>query len=156
MSYISLIIAVIVISVLIYFLMKSKASDKRVFNPDKMNRTSSQDNSVTSGVNVELVKTKWSEISAMQNSGAAGLKNALIEADKLLDYVMIQKGFSGETMGERLKSGGSAFSNLNAIWAAHKLRNQMAHEIEHDVVATQFKQAITDLGQGIRDLGVSL
>ncbi len=155
MSYISLIIAVVVISVLIYFLMKSKASDKRTFDPNKVGGVKPSD-SATGGVNTELVTSKWSEISAMQNSGAAGLKNALIEADKLLDYVMIQKGFSGETMGDRLKSGGSAFSNLNAIWAAHKLRNQMAHEVQHDVVAAQFKQAITDLGQGIRDLGVRL
>ncbi len=155
MSYISLIIAVVVISVLIYFLLKSKASDKRKFDPTKVGAAKPEVSSV-GGVNTELVKNKWSEITAMQNSGAAGLKNALIEADKLLDYVMIQKGFSGETMGERLKSGGSAFSNLNAIWAAHKLRNQMAHEVQHDVVASQFKQAITDLGQGIRDLGVGL
>jgi hypothetical protein len=69
---------------------------------------------------------------------------------------MIQKGFSGETMGDRLKSGGGAFSNLNAIWGAHKLRNQMAHDIEHDMVPEQFKQAIATLGQGIRDLGVTV
>ncbi len=155
MSYISLVIAVVVISILIYFLMKSKASDKRKFDPNKVGSVKPANNS-NGGLNTELVKNKWSEIGAMQNSGAAGLKNALIEADKLLDYVMIQKGFSGETMGERLQSGGSAFSNLNAIWAAHKLRNQMAHEIQHDVVAAQFKQAISDLGQGIRDLGVGL
>ncbi len=156
MSYISLIVAVVVISLLIYFFMKSKATDKRTFNPNKVNGIKSEKNSTNGGVDGELVKNKWNEISAMQNSGAAGLKNALIEADKLLDYVMIQKGFSGETMGERLKSGGSAFNNVNAVWTAHKLRNQMAHEIQHDVVAPQFKQAIADLGQAIRDLGVSL
>lgn len=160
-TYLSVFVAVIVISVLIYLLLKQKAgegnSKKRSFNQKAMTLDESPvAGGKTGGVNVELVQNKWREITAMQASGASGLKNALIEADKLLDYVMIQKGFSGETMGDRLKSGGGAFSNLNAIWGAHKLRNQMAHDIEHDMVPEQFKQAIATLGQGIRDLGVTV
>lgn len=90
----------------------------------------------------------------MQNSGPSGLKNALMEADKLLDYCMIGKGFTGETMGDRLKSGGSQFSNLDAVWGAHKLRNQLAHEVEHDIVPEQVKHSIQSLGNAIRELGV--
>ncbi len=92
----------------------------------------------------------------MQSNGASGLKNALIEADKLLDYVMIHKGFSGETMGDRLKSGGSRFNNLNGVWAAHKLRNQIAHEVEHDIVPEQIKNAIAILKSAIQELGVTV
>lgn len=92
----------------------------------------------------------------MQSSGASGLKNALYEADKLLDYVMIGSGFTGETMGDRLKSGGGAFTNINAVWGAHKLRNQIAHEVEHDIVATQVKNAIDTLGKAIQELGVKI
>lgn len=158
-GYISIFVAVVVITILIYVLMKqTESKSKRRFDPGKMrgNSAESSTNSSSRSVNEQLVKSKWVEISAMQNGGPASLKNALSEADKLLDYVMIQKGFRGETMGDRLKSGGSAFSNLNAIWGAHKLRNQLAHEVEHDMVAEQVKHAITVLGQGIRDLGVSL
>lgn len=160
-TYLSVLVAVIVISVLIYILLKQKAGasngKKRKFNEKAMTLDDAKTSGgMQAGVNVELVQNKWREITARQASGVAGLKNALIEADKLLDYVMIQKGFTGETMGDRLKSGGSAFSNLNAIWDAHKLRNQMAHDVEHDVVPEQFKQAIATLGQGIRDLGVLL
>lgn len=156
MTYISLVIAVVVFTVLIVFFMKSKGGGRRKYDPTKVKTSGNDAPQQSGGLNTELVKSKWTEIQNMQNAGPSALKNALIEADKLLDYVMIQKGFRGETMGERLKSGGSAFSNLNAIWGAHKLRNQLAHEIEHDMVATQVKQAIADLGQGIKDLGVSL
>lgn len=159
MTYISMIVAVIVITGLIYYLLKQKAGDsgkKRSFKPEKMTGSESSPTTQQGGLNTELVQSKWRDITAMQAGGASGLKSALVEADKLLDYVMIQKGFSGETMGDRLKSGGTAFSNLNAIWGAHKLRNQMAHDIEHDMVPEQFKQAIAILGQGIRDLGVTL
>lgn len=108
-------------------------------------------------LDVEMVKNKWREIEVMQNT-PSGLKNSLYEADKLLDHVMIAKGFAGETMGERLQSSTArtAYRDLNAIWSAHKLRNQMAHEVNHDLVPQQVKKAISDLGQGIRDLGVNL
>lgn len=104
-----------------------------------------------------MIKSRWVEITAMQNS-PSGMKSALMEADKLLDHVMQAKGFAGDTMGERLQSSTAktAYSNLNAIWAAHKLRNQMAHEVNHDFVPQVTQKAIADLGQGIRDLGVSL
>lgn len=131
--------------------MKQKVKPAR-----KEYRVSHQENEVTQpqGLNVGLVQSKWAEITTMQNSGPSGLKNALMEADKLLDYCMIGKGFTGETMGDRLKSGGSQFSNLDAVWGAHKLRNQLAHEVEHDIVPEQVKHSIQSLGNAIRELGV--
>ena len=34
--------------------------------------------------------------------------------------------------------------------------NQLAHEVEHDIVPEQVKQAIMALGNAIRDLGVNI
>ena len=68
----------------------------------------------------------------------------------------IGKGFKGDTMGDRLKSGGSKFKNLNAVWSAHKLRNELAHNVEHDMVPSQINQAISSLGDAIKDLGVRI
>lgn len=152
-SIISFVVALIVITFLVVLLMKQKAKpQKKAYRVDTNTSNSSQQQ----GLNVGLVQSKWAEITAMQNSGPSGLKNALSEADKLLDYCMVGKGFAGETMGDRLKNGGSQFSNINAIWAAHKLRNQFAHEVEHDIVPEQVKQSIQALGNAIRDLGVSI
>ncbi len=144
--------ALIVISSLIVILLKGRAQPiRKSFKPEE---NSNQENSKV--LDHGLVQAKWAEIKTMQNSGPSGLKAALIDADKLLDYCMIGKGFAGETMGERLKSGGSRFNNLNAVWSAHKLRNQIAHEVEHDLVPEQIKRAINDLGLAIRDLGIKL
>lgn len=152
-SIISFVVALIVITFLVVLLMKQKAKPER-----KEYRVSHQGNeaSQSQGLNIGLVQSKWAEIITMQNSGPSGLKNALIEADKLLDYCMVGKGFTGETMGDRLKSGGSQFSNLDAVWSAHKLRNQLAHEVEHDIVPEQVKHAVHGLGNAIRDLGINI
>lgn len=152
LSLISFIAALVVFTGLIVVLMKQKAeSTPKAYRPTRKD-------SFFGDVqfNEGLVQSKWAEIKAMENAGPSGLKNALIEADKLLDYCMIGKGFAGETMGDRLKNGGSQFSNLNAVWAAHKLRNQLVHEVEHDLVAEQVKYAIQSLGMAIRELGVHI
>lgn len=106
-------------------------------------------------LDLELVKNRWADIAAQQKS-PSGLKNALIEADKLLDYVLRGRGYRGTTMAERLKNAESNFSRREAIWRAHKLRNTMVHEVGFDLVPQQVEHAVTDLGQGIRDLGVKL
>ncbi len=151
MTFLSMILAVVVIGGLLAYMSNAsggRSRDKATFDdsPDSPQPT----------LDTEFVTRHWTEIQQMMKSGGSGLKNALIEADKLLDHVMQAKGFHGDTMGERLKSGGSKFSDLNGIWAAHKLRNQYAHEVHIDVVPREVEQAVAKLGQGLRDLGVSV
>lgn len=78
---------------------------------------------------------------------------SIIKADKLLDKALCELNFSGKTMGERLKSSGSRFSNLNSVWYAHKLRNQIAHETEVDLSYEQTKKALAIFRQALKDLG---
>lgn len=54
---------------------------------------------------------------------------AIIEADSMLDELVIKLNFRGETLGERLKNVEPAdFRTINAAWEAHKVRNKIAHE----------------------------
>ena len=54
---------------------------------------------------------------------------AIVEADKILDDLVKQRGYPGENLGERLKVADPAgFLSLNEAWEAHKVRNQIAHE----------------------------
>ena len=77
----------------------------------------------------------------------------ILNADKLLDHALIERGLKGKTMGERMINAKTMFSNNNEVWTAHKLRNRIAHE--HDVKITYdetryalayFKRALKDLG----------
>lgn len=78
---------------------------------------------------------------------------AIIEGDKLLDKAMMEMGVPGKTMGDRLKRGGSRFSNLNAVWRAHKLRNAIAHESGFEVSYKQATSALAVYKEALKDLG---
>ena len=108
----------------------------------------------SSGLDREKYQSRWLEIEQhldMNNTSSQYM--AILNADKLLDQALKDSGTRGETMGQRLKARQSAWSNANAVWAAHKMRNQIAHE-EHVVLnemavrraLASFKQALKDLG----------
>lgn len=56
-------------------------------------------------------------------------KLAIIEADSMLEGLMDQMGFKGESLGDKLKSANQQnFSNLTTAWEVHTIRNRIAHE----------------------------
>ncbi|MFA6301316.1 MAG: hypothetical protein WC609_03115 [Candidatus Paceibacterota bacterium] len=56
-------------------------------------------------------------------------KLAIIEADSMLDGLMDQLGFKGETLGDKLKSANQdTFPELTIAWEVHTVRNRIAHE----------------------------
>ncbi|MCA9355448.1 hypothetical protein KC865_02755 [Candidatus Kaiserbacteria bacterium] len=56
-------------------------------------------------------------------------KLAIIEADIILDSVLKNRGYAGDSLGERLRSiSPSQLGSLNDAWEAHKVRNRIAHD----------------------------
>jgi hypothetical protein len=56
-------------------------------------------------------------------------KLAIIEADIILDETLKQKGFIGNSLGERLKTvSADQLQSVGDAWEAHKVRNKIAHE----------------------------
>lgn len=105
-------------------------------------------------LNQDLYRSEWLKISqAVSRDNESSLHLAILNADKLLDKALRERGFAGKTMGERMKTAQSDWSNANHIWTAHKLRNRIAHEtdvrLNHDIVSrclAAFKQGLKDLG----------
>lgn len=94
------------------------------------------------------------EIEKMARSGDMNsLHMAVLNADKLFDNALKDRGFKGETMGERLKRANKQMKNPNGIWAAHKLRNRIAHEDKVNVTKGQAVKAVLIFRDGLRDLG---
>lgn len=105
------------------------------------------------GIDREEFRGKWLKIEASIIDDEASCHLAILNADKLLDTALKARGFAGETMGERMKSARSTFSNNNAIWAAHKLRNQIAHESDVSIKPKTARYALKAFKQALKDVG---
>jgi len=56
-------------------------------------------------------------------------KQAIIEADIILEDLLNRMGYSGDSIGDKLKKVATGdMKSLNEAWEAHKVRNQIAHE----------------------------
>ena len=84
--------------------------------------------------------------------GYEDFHRAILDADKLLDLALKKKGYEG-SLGEKLKRAGKLFSKLDDVWAAHKFRNRVAHELQMTIhpgegkkILGYFKRAFQDLG----------
>jgi len=73
---------------------------------------------------------QWQSIKEKASSGnPAEWKLAILEADSVLDELLEERGYPGDSIGERLKSmSPSDFLSYDDAWEAHKVRNQIAHE----------------------------
>jgi len=73
---------------------------------------------------------RWSKtLSYLFSQHGSDWKLAIIEADSMLENLMEQLGFRGETLGDRLKLANQEnFPNLTIAWEVHTIRNRIAHE----------------------------
>lgn len=104
--------------------------------------------------NTEFYQAKFLEIeNKLRQDNPTTYALAVINGDKLLDKAMIEIGIPGKTMGDRLKRGGGRFTDLNAVWRAHKLRNAIAHETDLEIGYKQAANALVVYKQALKDLG---
>ncbi len=104
------------------------------------------------GLDVDRYRSRWLEIEqALTRDDAASHQLTVLHADKLLDQALRDKGTQGKTMGERMKV--TKWSNANAVWAAHKLRNQIAHEPDAKVDYDTARHALAGFKQALKDVG---
>ena len=104
--------------------------------------------------NKELYQTKFLEIeNGLKKDNPASFVTTIIDSDKLLDKALNEMGVPGKTMGDRLKKCDGKFSNLNAVWRAHKLRNAIAHESDLEISYKQAFNALAIYKQALKDLG---
>jgi len=63
------------------------------------------------------------------SANGADWKLAVIEADAMLEALLDQLGFKGETFSDKLKTADpEKFHSLPAAWEVHAIRNRIAHE----------------------------
>lgn len=103
-------------------------------------------------LDVEKYRSKWLDIeSSLKQDQEATFQMAILQADKLLDHALREKGYIGQTMAERMKK--SQFKNADATWAAHKLRNRIAHEHDVSISYDTARRALATFKQALKDVG---
>lgn len=104
------------------------------------------------GINQNQFRSKWLSIESSVGDDAGSQHLAVLNADKLLDQALKARGYKGETMGDRLKNARTTFKNNDSVWAAHKLRNQIAHE-DITIKPQTINQALRAFKKALKDLG---
>jgi hypothetical protein len=107
-----------------------------------------------SNLNVDKYRLKWMQIEQqLKRDEPSSCHLAVLNADKLLDQALRERGVRGNTMGERMKTIKDTWSNANNVWTAHKLRNQIAHETDVSVGYDDARRALSGFKQALKDLG---
>lgn len=104
--------------------------------------------------NVEAYQTRFLKIeNNLNKNNPATFMKTVIDGDKLLDKAMMEMSVPGKNMGERLKHAKDKFTDINAVWRAHKLRNALAHEDDLEITYRQAATALAIYKQALKDLG---
>lgn len=105
-------------------------------------------------LDMEKYRCKWMAIEqGLHRNDASSHVLSILNADKLLDQALRERGVAGETMGERMKAERNTWKNANAVWSAHKLRNQIAHETDVKVNYDDTRRALSAFKQALKDIG---
>lgn len=105
-------------------------------------------------IDVAYYRSQWHAIeSALKPDQPASFQLAILNADKLVDKALRERGYRGSTMGERMRSAQKTWTNANEIWAAHKVRNKIAHETNVDITYKIARTCLHGFERALKDLG---
>lgn len=105
-------------------------------------------------MDVDKYRSRWLSIETrLKRDDENSYVVCIMEADKLLDQALRDRGLAGNTMAERMKQCQGKWTNGNGVWAAHKLRNRLAHETDVKVDYERTRQALVAYKQGLKDMG---
>lgn len=130
-----------IISLPFRLLFGGKKSSK--YPPEKINR------------DPDFTHNKWQEINELMRLGnPSNYSRAVLEADKLLDHALKAQMVPGLTMGDRLKAARNKFSSegYDAAWRAHKVRNELAHNAEFQIMDYSARDTLKNYEKAIKEV----
>jgi hypothetical protein len=103
-------------------------------------------------LNVDRYQKDWKEMQKLL-AHKDDWKQAVVDADKLLDQALKKKRFAGKTMGERLTKAQRVISDNEGVWFGHKLRTKLEGDPGVKLKEADVKQALIGIRQALKDLG---
>mgnify|MGYP001575540338 CR=1 FL=1 len=106
----------------------------------------------------QTVRDGWLKIEEQASFGKpSNYRSAVIDADKLVDFVLRKMYPADETMGERLKSAKDKFINYyeiyDGLWFAHKVRNEIVHNVNFELPSVEVRNILDKFKAGLDRLG---
>jgi hypothetical protein len=101
----------------------------------------------TAEVVPEVKNPRWARVFELANTpNENDWRLAIIEADIMLGDVLKERGYRGDSVGERLRDANPLnMSTLDLAWQAHKVRNDIAHAGEGYHLSQREANATIDL-----------
>ncbi|MEK7447213.1 MAG: hypothetical protein AAB632_00185 [Patescibacteria group bacterium] len=107
-------------------------------------------------LDTNFVRSKWQEIEVlMSQQKPSAYKVAILDADKLLDYVLKAKVGSGGTMKDRLVKSRKLYADYQTyknVGSAHGYRNRVVHDEQHELFPVEVKKMISYFEKALREL----
>ncbi len=102
------------------------------------------------------ISQTWKNIKALTHSGSSSdWSIAILQADVLLSDVLHNLGYEGATMADQLKIvDPTRLPSLKNVWAAHRLRNVIAHDPTETHTHETMLHAIDSFERGLKELGM--
>lgn len=103
-----------------------------------------------------IYQEQWNSILKKASLGSPdSFRVAIIEADALVDRLLKQIGFKGDTIGDRLqKLDANELASIDRIWRAHKVRNHLVHTTGYRISSNEAKTVLDDYEAFFKELGV--
>ena len=144
---VSVILSVALFAGIVYIIIKTGWLSTRV---DRI-----QDVVLKADMPKKRAKDSWKKAQAHFFAGDDNdLKMAIMEADKILGDALRYAGIRGTGLGERLKNvKKEQMPNIDDVWQAHKLRNQIAHESGFKIKRDLAERALGIYEKALQNLG---
>ncbi len=101
---------------------------------------------------------RWANVEAeVQLGKPSNFKSAVIDADKILDFVLTKMYPGLNSTGERLKVAKDKFVDnyeiYDGLWFAHKARNELVHNVNFELYSAQVTEILEKFKAGLVHLG---
>ncbi|MBI2056009.1 MAG: hypothetical protein HYT37_01405 [Candidatus Sungbacteria bacterium] len=102
----------------------------------------------------EVIREAWEGISKLGNSeNPSDWNMAILRADALLDDILRDLGYEGDTIADRLKIvDPHKLKSVEQIWSAHRLRNIIAHDPVTQHMKETTSHALKSYEQAFKEL----
>lgn len=107
----------------------------------------------------QTILERWAKIEELKSVGKpSAMKEAVIEADKLVDLALASVYPSIDKSVERLKQAKEMFlsnrQDYENLWYAHKIRNELVHTVGFDLPGVEAKNILAYFRKALEVMGI--